>query len=67
MDRMRSGSPSRTREHTAARFQGLVEASPEAILLLDPVGLVVQANGWATELLGGDPVGWSMSGKHPVA
>jgi PAS domain S-box-containing protein len=43
-------------ERVAARFRGLVEASPDAILLLDHEE-IVQANGRAGELLGGDPVG----------
>jgi PAS domain S-box-containing protein len=43
-------------ERVAAQFRSLVEASPDAILLLDREQ-VVQANGRATELLGGDPVG----------
>jgi PAS domain S-box-containing protein len=47
------------RERVGARFRSLVEASPDAILLLDHEN-VVQANGRATELLGGDPVG------HPI-
>jgi CheY-like chemotaxis protein len=47
------------RERTAARFRSLVEASPDAILVLDQ-DEIVQANGRATELLGGDPVG------HPI-
>jgi PAS domain S-box-containing protein len=45
------------REQTTARFQALVEASPDAILVLDADARILQANGRATELLGGDPVG----------
>lgn len=45
------------REHMAARFRGLVESSPDAILVLDTESTVLQANGRANDLLGGDPVG----------
>jgi PAS domain S-box-containing protein len=45
------------RERSAARLLALVESAPDAIVLLDHEGLVVQANGRATNLLGGDPVG----------
>jgi PAS domain S-box-containing protein len=44
------------RERSAARFRSVVEASPSGIVVLDR-GVVVQANGRAGELLGGDPVG----------
>jgi PAS domain S-box-containing protein len=44
------------RERVGARFRSLVEASPDAILLLDHEE-IVQVNGRAAELLGGDPVG----------
>ncbi len=47
------------REHSAERFRALVESSPDAILVLDR-GTIVQANGRADELLGGDPVGHRM-------
>ena len=47
------------REHSAERFRALVESSPDAILVLDH-GTIVQANGRADELLGGDPVGHRM-------
>ena len=43
------------REHSAALFRGLVESSPDAILVVDAGGRIVQANGHASELLGGDP------------
>jgi PAS domain S-box-containing protein len=49
------------RERNAARFRDLVEASPDAILVMDLAGTVVQANGRAHDLLGGDPVGHSFS------
>lgn len=43
------------RERIAARFQGLVNSAPEAILVLDEDQQVVEANQRAHELLGGDP------------
>jgi PAS domain S-box-containing protein len=45
------------RERIAARFQGLVNSAPEAILVLDEDQQVVEANQRAYELLGGDPQG----------
>jgi PAS domain S-box-containing protein len=45
------------RERIAARFQGLVNSAPEAILVLDEDQQVVEANQRAHELLGGDPQG----------
>ena len=45
------------RERIAARFQGLVNSAPEAILVLDADQQVVEANQRAHELLGGDPQG----------
>jgi PAS domain S-box-containing protein len=45
------------RERLAARFRSVVDASPDAILVLDEGGTIVQANRQAHELLGGDPVG----------
>src|SRR5690349_15077829 len=45
----------------AARFQGLVETAPDAILMLDDDHRVVGANPRARELLGGDPL------EHAVA
>jgi PAS domain S-box-containing protein len=45
------------REHIAARFRGLVESAPDAILVLDDEGAVVEANPRAHDLLGGDPSG----------
>lgn len=47
----------RSREQSAARFSGLVEACPDAILVVDGDGSVVLANHRADALLGGDPVG----------
>ncbi len=44
------------RTRTAARFQALVESSPDAILVLDRTGKVVQTNGKADDLLGGSAV-----------
>ncbi|GAA1913460.1 hypothetical protein GCM10009815_05460 [Nocardioides marmoribigeumensis] len=45
------------RERSAARFRLLVESSPDAVLVLDADGRVLQANARADEILGGDPVG----------
>jgi CheY-like chemotaxis protein len=47
----------RERERIAARFQGLVDSSPDAILLLGDEHRVLEANQRAHELLGGDPGG----------
>jgi PAS domain S-box-containing protein len=52
------------RERVAARFRSLVEASPDAILLLDN-DEIVQANGRASELLNGDPVGHQITTVLP--
>ncbi len=45
------------RERSAARFRGLVESSPDAIMVVDHENRIVQANGKASDLLGADPVG----------
>ena len=45
----------REREQIAARFQGLVESAPDAILVLGDEHRVLEANQRAHELLGGDP------------
>ena len=45
------------RERLAARFRNLVESCPDAILVLDGAGTIVQANRVAHLLLGGDPIG----------
>ena len=45
------------REHIAARFRGLVESAPDAILVLDDEGRILEANPKAHELLGGVPTG----------
>ena len=55
------------RERTAAMFRNLVESSPDAILVMDADGSVVQANGRAHELLGGDPVGHDFRRLVPEA
>lgn len=47
-------------EHSAALFRALVESSPDAIVVFDQAGDLVQANGRASELLGGEPVGRSI-------
>jgi CheY-like chemotaxis protein/PAS domain-containing protein len=48
-------------ERAAERFRGLVESSPDAILVLDAERTILQANGRATALLGDDPVGHALS------
>lgn len=45
------------RQRIAARFQGLVNSAPDAILVLGEEQLVLEANQRAHELLGGDPTG----------
>lgn len=50
----------RETERAAERFRGLVESSPDAILVLDSRATVLQANGKAVELLGDDPVGHAL-------
>jgi PAS domain S-box-containing protein len=49
------------RVRVAARFRSLVESSPDAIVVADPDGRIVQGNGRAAELLGGDPVGHAIA------
>lgn len=49
----------RAQERSATRFRGLVESSPDAILVLDPTGRILHANHRAHELLDGDPFGHS--------
>lgn len=53
------------RERIAARFRGLVESCPDAILVLDGGRRIVQANGRATGLLGADPVGHDLGEISP--
>jgi PAS domain S-box-containing protein len=55
------------RQRSAARFRNLVESSPDAILVIDEAGSVVQANGRAHDLLGGDPVGHVFAVLVPTA
>ncbi|QIK67106.1 response regulator [Nocardioides sp. HDW12B] len=45
------------RERSRVLFQELAEAAPDAIVVCGPDRVVVQANGRAAALLGGDPVG----------
>jgi PAS domain S-box-containing protein len=45
------------RARTAARFRSLVESCPDAIVVADRAGKILQSNGRAADLLGGDPVG----------
>ncbi len=48
-------------ERAAERFRGLVESSPDAILVLDSSSTVIQANGRAADLLGADPSGHALA------
>jgi PAS domain S-box-containing protein len=48
-------------ERAAERFRGLVESSPDAILVLDSTSTVIQANGRAADLLGADPSGHALA------
>lgn len=57
-DRVRA---EQARERSAARFRGLVESAPDAILVLDSTGQVLQANRHASGLLGADPTGRAMA------
>jgi PAS domain S-box-containing protein len=52
-------------ERSADRFRGLVESSPDAILVLDSGSNILQANGKAAEMLGGDPVGHALDEALP--
>ena len=45
------------RELVAARFRGLVDSAPDAILILDDEQVVIDCNHRAHELLGGEPNG----------
>lgn len=45
----------RETERAAERFRGLVESSPDAILVLDSQSNILQANGKAVAMLGADP------------
>ena len=65
----------RERERIAARFQGLVDSAPDAILVLGDDQRVMEANQRAHELLGGEPrghriheilPGWPDSGTSAV-
>jgi PAS domain S-box-containing protein len=47
-------------ERAAERFRGLVESSPDAILVLDSQSTILQANGRAAEMLGTDPAGHTL-------
>jgi PAS domain S-box-containing protein len=53
------------RERSTQRFRLLVESSPDAVLVLDADGVVLQANERADEMLGGDPVGHSIGELLP--
>jgi PAS domain S-box-containing protein len=47
-------------ERAAERFRGLVESSPDAILVLDSRGTILQANGKAAAMLRADPTGHAL-------
>jgi CheY-like chemotaxis protein/PAS domain-containing protein len=49
----------------AARFRGLVDSAPDAVLLLGEQGLVLEANQRALELLGGEPRGTAIEEVLP--
>ena len=53
------------REREAARFRGLVEASPDAIVVVGGDGVVVQTNSRAVDLVGGDLVGLRLDSLLP--
>jgi PAS domain S-box-containing protein len=56
----------REREHIAARFKGLVDSAPDAILVLDDEGRILEANPRSHELLGGEPTGHLIDEVLPV-
>jgi PAS domain S-box-containing protein len=53
-------------ERAAERFRGLVESSPDAILVLDSSSVILQANGRAVQLLGADPAGHALDEILPA-
>jgi PAS domain S-box-containing protein len=53
-------------DRAAERFRGLVESSPDAILVLDSQRTILQANGRASALLGADPVGHAFEEVLPL-
>lgn len=54
------------RERVNARFRGLVEAAPEAILVIDTEEQIVQSNPRAAEILGADPTGLKLRTFLPL-
>jgi PAS domain S-box-containing protein len=56
----------RATEHAAERFRGLVESSPDAILVLDADARIQQANGRAADLLGAEPTGHTLDEVLPA-
>jgi PAS domain S-box-containing protein len=56
----------REREQIGVRYRSLVEAAPEAILLVDGSDQVIDANPRAHDLLGGDPTGRSVLDLLPA-
>jgi CheY-like chemotaxis protein len=55
------------RERSAARFRALVESAPEAMLVVDTAGTVLQANNRAIDLLAGDPTKHALGELLPDA
>jgi PAS domain S-box-containing protein len=55
------------RGRIAARLRSLVESAPDAIMVVDVRGQIVQANGRANELLGADPVGHALDEVSQLA
>jgi len=53
------------RERVTERFQQLVDAAPEAIIVVDAAEQIVQANPRATQILGVDPTEWSLRSFLP--
>jgi PAS domain S-box-containing protein len=58
-------------EHSSARFRALFDSSPDAIVVFEASGAVLEANVRARDLLGGNPVGRSvrhvLSGQPPYS
>jgi PAS domain S-box-containing protein len=54
-------------DRAVERFRGLVESSPDAILVLDSERTILQANGRASALLGADPSGHALEEIVPAA
>ncbi len=55
------------RERMSARFRSLVECGPQAMMVLDNAGHILQANTRSHDLLGGDPSGHSIDEILPAS